>query len=135
MQVHDASIPTRIARGAALTTAAIAPVALGASALFAGGPGVAGSALGIAIVAAFFTISAVVLGRVDAHLLLPAALLVYAVKIVALGVTLRLVGGVAAFDHAALGWSAFAALVGWLGTEVVLFGRAKILYVEPGTGG
>jgi ATP synthase protein I len=131
MQAYDAPIHPRILRGAAIATGAITPVALGVSAAVAGTAGVAGSAAGIATVALFFTISLVALARVGAHLLLPAALGVYAGKIVALGVVLHVAGDVAFLDHLALGWSAFAAIVVWLTTEVVLLARAKVLYVQP----
>ena len=131
MQTPEAGLPSGVLSGASVATGLMAPVALGVAAAAAGPAGVAGSAVGIAVVVLFFSASLVVLSRVGGSGLLPAALGLYVLKIVALGVALRLLGGLAALNHTALGWSAFAALVVWLGAEVTLLARARVPYVQP----
>lgn len=127
MQVHDA----QILRGAAVATAVISPVALGVCWAFAGGAGAVAAALGVAVVAVFFSLSIVALSRVSAQLLMPAALSLYLAKILALGGLLLVLRHATFLDHTSFGWSIFAATVVWLGAEVTLFRRAKILYVDP----
>ena len=68
----------RMARGAALATAAVAPVALGIAWWAAGPKGLLGAAFGLALAVAFFSATLLAVGaagRVQPELMLPAAVI------------------------------------------------------------
>jgi ATP synthase protein I len=134
VQRHDA----RIVRGAVLATAIAAPVAVAIAWLAAGTKGAIGAALGMALAAAFFSVTVVVVdaaGRVSPQLMLPAALGTYLVKLVLLMVGLFLLAGTTAFDRAAFGLSIVAGTCVYLIAEVRMALRARIPYVVVGDDG
>src|SRR5829696_8809981 len=70
----------RMARGAALATAAAAPVALALAWYAAGSKGLLGAAFGLALAVAFFSATLLAVGaagRVQPELMLPAALITF----------------------------------------------------------
>jgi ATP synthase protein I len=134
MQTQQPGIQRHILRGAATATGVLTPIVIGVAAAVGGRSAAVGASLGLVIVAAFFTISIVALARVPAPMLLPAALGVYAAKIVALGLSLSALRAAPFLDQLALGYAALAALLVWLAAELTLFRRAKILYVDPSAG-
>lgn len=135
MLLTGARIQFRILRRAALATTALAPVVVGLSAIAAGSRGAVGAALGITIVVLFFSLSNVALARVPGVMLLPAALGVYLAKIIALGFSLSALRRAPFVDSHALGYTTLAALVIWLGTQVTLFHKAPLPYVDPAARG
>jgi ATP synthase protein I len=94
----------RMARGAALATAAAAPVALGLAWYFAGSKGLLGAAFGLALAVAFFSATLLAVGaagRVQPELMLPAAVVTFAFKMTVIGLLLFLLRNTTAFDRPA----------------------------------
>jgi ATP synthase protein I len=117
-----------------LTTAALAAVGIPATWLLRGGRGAFWVAVGLAVVAVFFSAGAYAVaaaGRVDDRLTLPAALGSYLVKVVLLGVLLVAVRGRPDTDGPALGLAVLAGTVAWTGMHVRRVWTAKLYYVDP----
>jgi ATP synthase protein I len=122
----------RMARGAALATAAAAPVALGLAWWAAGSKGVLGAAFGLALAIAFFSATLLAVGaagRVQPELMLPAAVLTFTFKMVVIGLLLFLLRDTTAFDREAFALSLVAGTVIYLAAEIRFAMRAKIPYV------
>ncbi|HEX4908366.1 MAG TPA: hypothetical protein VFW32_07235 [Actinomycetes bacterium] len=122
----------RMARGAALTTAAAAPVALGLAWWAAGSKGLLGAAFGLLLAVAFFSATLLAVGaagRVQPELMLPAAVLTFAFKMVVIGLLLFLLRDTTAFDKEAFALSLVAGTVVYLAAEIRFAMRAKIPYV------
>ena len=122
----------RMARGAALATAAAAPVALALAWLAAGSKGVLGAAFGLALAIAFFSATLLAVGaagRVQPELMLPAAVLTFTFKMVVIGLLLFLLRDTTAFDREAFALSLVAGTVIYLAAEIRFAMRAKIPYV------
>jgi ATP synthase protein I len=128
MQDHDA----RIVRGAIAATALAAPLAVGIAWLLAGPSGALGAAIGMALAAAFFSITIVAVawaGRVSPDLMLPSALAAYTVKLIGLGLALWLLGDTTAFNRSAFALAVVGGSVVYLGAELRLASRARIPYI------
>jgi len=122
----------RMARGAALATAAAAPVALGLAWWAAGSKGVLGAAFGLALAIAFFSATLLAVGaagRVQPELMLPAAVLTFTFKMVVIGLLLFLLRDTTAFDREAFALALVAGTVIYLAAEIRFAMRAKIPYV------
>jgi len=122
----------RMARGATLATAAAAPPALGLAWLLAGGPGVLGAAFGLALAVAFFSATLLAVGaagRVSPELMVPAALITFAVKMAAIGMLLFLLRDTTAFDREAFALALVAGTCIYLAAEIRFAVRARIPYV------
>ncbi len=133
MQEHDA----RILRGAAVPTAVAAVPLVLIAGLLAGGKGALGAALGVVVVAVFFTVGVVVLGwaaKIHPVALMNVAIATYLVKAFALLLVLVFLGDTTLFDRRAFGLSILIAAVVWMAGEVRAFSQLKILYVEPDRG-
>jgi len=133
MQEHDA----RILRGAAVPTAVVAVPLVLIAGLLAGGKGALGAALGVVVVAVFFTVGVVVLGwaaKINPVALMNVAIATYLVKAFALLLVLVFLGDTTLFDRRAFGLSIVMAAVVWMAGEVRAFSQLKILYVEPDRG-
>lgn len=129
MQVHDA----RLLRGAAWPTAVVGVVLIVASGLLAGPKGLIGSALGVAVVAIFFSVGLVVIGwasQINPMLMMNVALLTYLVKIIVLGALLFAVRDTTAFDTKAFAWSVFVATLVWITAEIRAFTKLQLPYVD-----
>lgn len=121
-------------RGPLAPTAALAVVVCVISTVVAGGRGLAGGALGVAVTVAFFATSLLVMSRTARaapHNVMAVALLTYVTKIGLLGVLL-----VALTDAAWLSGGAFAAgavltVLVWVVFEIRAYSRARIFVVEP----
>jgi ATP synthase protein I len=109
----------RMARGAALATAAAAPVALGLAWWAAGSKGVLGAAFGLVLAIAFFS----------ATLLAVAAVLTFAFKMTVIGLLLFLLRDTTAFDREAFALALVAGTVIYLAAEIRFAMRARIPYV------
>jgi len=121
-----------MARGAALATAATAPVALGLAWWAAGSKGVLGAAFGLALAIAFFSATLLAVGaagRVQPELMLPAAVLTFAFKMTVIGLLLFLLRDTTAFDREAFALALVAGTVIYLAAEIRFAMRARIPYV------
>jgi ATP synthase protein I len=124
----------RIARRSAAVTgvAAVLMVALGAG--VGGSKGLIGAVIGVGIVALFFGISVLAVGRaarVSPQAMMATAMITYLVKILVL---LFLVGqfqGSAAFNPRIFGLTAIVCVIVYSAAQVIWTMRLKVLYVEP----
>ncbi len=123
-----------IVRRAGALTAAAAAVMVAVSAALAGVKGLYGALIGVAIVAVFFGISVLVVGRaarVSPQAMMVAAMVTYLVKIVALAVVVSTLHGMTAFSDRALGFTAIGCILVWSAAQVITAIKIKMLYVEP----
>lgn len=115
----------------AVAAAVTAPIA----ALVGDGWGSAAASLaGFAVVALAFTVSSVVVaaaGSISDALTLPAALSVYAFKVVILGIVLVSVRDSESVDTKALAWSVALGTIVWVVAQCVRFARTPLYYVDP----
>ena len=123
-----------VVRRAGALTAAAAAVMVAVSAALAGVKGLYGALIGVAIVAVFFGLSVLVVGRaarISPQAMMAAAMITYLVKIVALAVVVSALHGMSAFSDRALGLTALACILVWCAAQVIVTIRIKMLYVEP----
>jgi ATP synthase protein I len=112
----------------------VAAVAVLLCAALGGAKGAYGSLIGVGVVAVFFGISVLVVGRaakISPMALMVAALGSYAVKVVAFMIVLALLERSTAFNGRMLGFTALACILTWCGAQVVMMMRMKMLYVTP----
>jgi ATP synthase protein I len=134
MQAQD--VP--ILRGAAIPTLAVGVALVVIFTLVSGTAGLAGAALGLAIVLAFFALSWFVVSTASAHgpaAMMGAAFGTYLVKIVLLGILLVSFRETDAFDFQAFAWTILVGVIVWTGFQVRAFMRQRVLYVDPQSGG
>ncbi|MEU8267733.1 hypothetical protein AB0B89_11245 [Sphaerisporangium sp. NPDC049002] len=130
MQAND----VRALKSAAVPTIAVGLVVVVVSALMAGTKGALGAAIGVVVVAAFFTAGLVAVtwaGRVSPQLMMLAAVLGYLVKVILLMVLLSSFADATAFTPRALGWGVVICTIVWTIGEVRAFLKLKMLYVDP----
>jgi ATP synthase protein I len=123
-----------IVRRAGALTAVAAAIMVAVSAALVGVKGLIGALIGVAIVAVFFGISILVVGRAarkSPQAMMVAALATYLVKIVALAVVVSRLNGTTAFSTKTLGFVAIGCILVWTGTQAVTAMKVKMLYVEP----
>ncbi len=124
----------RIVRRSAAVAAVAAAVMIALGAGLAGSKGLIGAVIGAGIVAIFFGISVLVVGRaarVSPQAMMATALTTYLVKIVIL---LFLVGQFqdsAAFSPRMFGMTAIVCIIVYSAAQVIWSVRLKALYVEP----
>lgn len=131
MQADD----VRALRQSAVPTAAVGVLCAVVAGLAAGGKGVLGAALALAMVTLFFLISTVVVGRaarVNPQTMMVTALATYLVKILILAVVTAQFRDTTLFNPRAFGFTAVACVLCWSGTQVRTWMKAKTFYVEPG---
>jgi ATP synthase protein I len=124
----------RIARRSAATAAIAAAIMIVLAAVIGGGKALAGAAIGVAIVALFFGISIVVVGRaarVSPQAMMATAVGTYIVKILLLLAFVGAFQNTTAFSPKAFGLTALACILAYTGAQVVWSMRLKALYVEP----
>ena len=127
-----------VARRAAALTAIAAAIMVALSAAIVGVKGLIGALVGVAIVAVFFGISILVVGRaakISPPAMMIAALATFLVKIVALGFIVSATKGTAAFSTRTLGFVAIGCILTWSVAQVVTAMKVKMLYVEPAGNG
>ena len=123
-----------IVRRAGALTAVAAAIMVAVSAALVGVKGLIGALIGVAIVAVFFGISIVVVGRAarkSPQAMMVAALATYLVKIVALAVIVSRLNGTTAFSTKTLGFVAIGCILVWTGAQAITAMKVKMLYVEP----
>lgn|SRR5487761_850951 len=124
----------RVLRQAAVFTTAAAAVMVALCAGFGGAKGLIGALLGVALVAVFFGISLVAVGRaarVSPQAMMITALTTFLVKIIALAVLVANFAGTSAFNSKLFGFTAIVCIVVWSISQAVASSRTKVLYVEP----
>jgi ATP synthase protein I len=122
----------RMARGAALATAAAAPVVLGLAWWAADTKGLLGAAFGVLLAIAFFSATLLAVGaagRVQPELMLPAAVVTFAFKMTVIGLLLFLLRDTTAFDRASFALALVAGTVVYLAAEIRFAMRARVPYV------
>jgi ATP synthase protein I len=122
----------RMARGAALATAAAAPVALGLAWWAEGPKGLLGAGFGLVLAVAFFSATLLAVGaagRVQTELMLPAAVVTFAFKMTVIGLLLFLLRDTTAFDKEAFALALVAGTVVYLAAEIRFALRARVPYV------
>lgn len=128
-----ASYATIVRRSVALTAIAAA-IMIAVSAGLVGVKGLFGALVALAIVAIFFGISIVVVGRaakVSPQAMMVAAIVTYLVKIVSLALIVSAMRGTTAFSTRTVGFCAIACILVWSAAQVVTTLKLKMLYVDP----
>ncbi len=131
MQADD----VRALRQSAVPTAAVGVLCAVVAGIAAGGKGVLGAVLALAMVTLFFLISTLVVGRaarVSPQTMMVTALGTYLVKILILAVVTAQFRDTTLFNPRAFGFTAIACVLCWSGTQVRSWMKAKTFYVEPG---
>ncbi|WP_113701051.1 hypothetical protein [Nonomuraea lactucae] len=130
MQAND----VRVLKSAALPTLVVGAFAVAVSLLTAGGKGALGAAIGVLLVAVFFSVSVVAVSyaaKVSPQVMAMAAMGSYLVKVVVIMVMLATFGDTTAWNSKAFAWSVVVCTIVWTGFEVRAFIKTKILYVDP----
>ncbi|GLX00085.1 hypothetical protein [Microtetraspora sp. NBRC 16547] len=133
MQAND----VRVLKGAAIPTLAVGLVAVVVAVIFAGVQGALGAAIGIALVAVFFTVGLVAVswaGRISPQMMMLAAIASYAVKVLLIMALLKAFETATAFSPRAFALTVVACTVAWTVGEMRGFMKLKVLYVEPKAG-
>jgi ATP synthase protein I len=123
-----------IIRRAGALTAVAAAVMVAVCAALGGVKGLYGALIGVAIVAVFFGLSVLVVGRaarISPQAMMVAAMVTYVVKIVGLAVVVSILHGMTSFSDRALGFTALGCILVWSAAQVVTAMKVKMLYVEP----
>jgi ATP synthase protein I len=124
----------RITRWSAVWTAVVAAVMVAVSAGIGGSHGLIGALLGIALVAIFFGIDIVAIGRaarVSPQAIMLAGIVLYLFKIIVLAVAVKELQGTTFFNAKLFGFTAIVCILAWSASQVVTSIRFKSLYVEP----
>jgi ATP synthase protein I len=124
----------RVVRWSIALTSVVAAAAVVICALMGGAKGIYGSLIGIGVVAVFFGISILAVGRaarVSPMAMMVTALGSFVVKIVAFMIVLVAIGKSSAFNGRMLGFTALACILAWSAAQAVTAMRMQTLYVEP----
>ncbi|GGS60512.1 hypothetical protein GCM10010156_19050 [Planobispora rosea] len=130
MQANDMSL----LKGAAIPTVLAGLAVVVVAALVAGGKGALGAAIGLLVVSAFFTLGLVAVSyasRVSPMMMMTAAVVTYAVKILAVMAMLKAFEDATAFEPKAFGWAAIVCTLAWTIGEVRGFMKLRMFYVDP----
>lgn len=123
-----------ILRRSAVVTVPAALLMVVLSAILGGVKGLVGGLLGVALVAAFFGISAFVImwvGRRRPNAAMGVAAIAYIVKIVVLLFFVAQFESTTAFNGKSFGLTAIGCIIVWSAAQAVTTMRLKVLYVEP----
>jgi hypothetical protein len=106
---------------------------VGIGAVLWGGPGAAGMAAGVALVAASYTVSSLIIAwadSIDPRLTLPAGLMTYALKFTLFGLLLAVLARTGWRGLLPMGVAIMGTALGWTVAQAVWTWRARIPYVE-----
>ncbi len=123
-----------IARRSAAAAAAAAVIMAALGAVLAGGKGLIGAAIGVAVVAFFFGTSMLVVSRaarVSPQAMMGAAVGTFLVKILLLIIVFGELQNTTAFNPKAFGLTVLVCVLVYSAAQVVWSMRLKMLYVEP----
>lgn len=124
----------QIARRSAMATAIAGLVMVVISTAVGGTKGLLGSVLGVALVAVFFAISVVAVGRaakVSPQAMMVTAMTTYIAKILVLLFFVIRFANSTAFNTRLFGLTAIACILVWTAAQVMWAMRLKVPYVEP----
>ena len=124
----------RVVRRSAALCSVVAVVMVAICAGVVGTKGLYGALVGIGVVAAFFAISILAVGRaakVSPAVMMTVAMATYVVKIIAFMIVLTLLQHVTVFNDKSLGLTALVLILTWCAAQVVIMMRTKALYVTP----
>jgi ATP synthase protein I len=124
----------QIARRSAMATAVAGLVMVAISTAVGGTKGLLGSVLGVALVAVFFAISVVAVGRaakVSPQAMMVTAMTTYIAKILVLLFFVIKFASSTAFNTRLFGLTAIACILVWTAAQVMWAMRLKVPYVEP----
>ena len=124
----------RVVRWSLALTSVVAAAAVVICAVLGGTKGTYGSLIGVGVVAVFFGISILVVGRaakVSPMAMMVAALGSFIVKIVAFMIVLVAIGKSTAFNGRMLGFTALACILAWSFSQVGTAMKLQFPYVEP----
>jgi ATP synthase protein I len=127
-------IYARIVRRSAVATAVAALIAAAVSWGLVGTKGLVGALLGVALVAVFFAISVLAIGRaarISPQAMMITAVVTYIVKIIVLLIFIVGLSSTTAFNTRAFGLSALGCILVWCFAQITWSLRLKFLYVEP----
>jgi ATP synthase protein I len=123
-----------ILRRSAMVTAIPALIMIVLSAILGGTKGLVGALIGVALVVAFFGISAIAMTRAARHspqVVMVTAISTYLVKILALLFLVVRFSGTTAFNGKLFGFTVVVCVVSWTTAQALVSARLKIPYVEP----
>jgi ATP synthase protein I len=124
----------RVVRRSAALCSVVAVAMIAICAATAGTKGLYGALIGAGVVAVFFGISVVAVGRaakVSPMLMMAVAMATYVIKILAFLIVLAVLRHVTVFNPRSLGFTALVLILSWSGAQVVTMMRTKMLYVTP----
>ncbi|OEV08090.1 hypothetical protein [Streptomyces nanshensis] len=130
MQSNDA----RILRGAALIAAPVGVVATVVSAVTAGGKGLIGALVALAVVAVFFGLGFAALMRITQdkpQVTMMAGMLVYTVQMLLIGIFIIVFSDTTLFNARAFALTLLVTALAWVGGQVRQSLTSKMLYVDP----
>ncbi|HEY3878591.1 MAG TPA: hypothetical protein VGM12_08315 [Trebonia sp.] len=124
----------RVLRWSVPLTSVVAAVAVVICAVLVGSKGAYGALVGVGVVAVFFAISILIVGRAakaNPMAMMIAALATFVGKIVAFMIVLALLRHSTAFDGKTLGFTALACILAWSFSQVLVAMKLNFPYVEP----
>src|SRR6266851_160353 len=127
----------QIARRSTMTTAAVAVVMIAIGVAVGGAKGLVGALLGAALVAVFFGISVLAVGRAarrSPQAMMITAMTTYIAKILVLLFFVVRFAGTTAFSARLFGLTALVCILAWSASQVYWSMRLKAPYVEPSGG-
>jgi hypothetical protein len=116
-----------------IATAVLLAAGVLVGALLRGGPGAAGAAAGVGLVAASFVVGSLVIAwadSIDPRLVLPAGLLTYVLKFAAIGMTMAAIAASGWPGLQPMGVAVLASALGWIVAQSWWTWHARIAYVE-----
>ena len=122
-------------RRAGIVTIAVGAIVTLIGTVTVGSKGLIGGLLGTVLVVVFFAVGQVVVGWAIANVPemgLTIALATYLVKVGLLFGLLIALNGTTAFNTKVFAIAIVACTIAWTVTEVLVYSRTKVLYVEPG---
>ncbi len=124
----------RVLRTGVAVSVVLLALASGLGAAVSGADAALGGAVGVLLVAVFFSVSLVAVaaaGRVSPQAMFQTAITTYMIKIPAVLALLAVIRHVSSLHPVAFGWSVIGATLVWLLVDVRLFMTSRQLYVEP----
>ena len=125
---------SRIVRWSAALTAVVGVVMVAISAVVGGSKGLIGGLLGVALVAVFFGIDVLVIGRVakiSPQAIMGAAIGLYLFKIIGLAIAVKELSDSSFFNGKCFGFTALVCILAYCAAQMIASIRHKTLYVNP----
>ena len=125
---------SRIVRWSAVLTAIVAAIMVAVSAAIGGTHGLIGALLGVALVAVFFGIDVLVIGRmakISPQAIMGAAIGLYLFKIIGLAIAVKELSDSTFFNGKLFGLTALVCILAYCASQVAGSMKFKTLYVEP----